>query len=74
MVVSLASPALGPAVMGLVHRWADDSQQGARRNAMVAATECAQRRAAREEVDDFFAALLTDEAPATSPARRAAHG
>lgn len=58
-----------------VHRWAVGSQQQARRNAMLAATECAQRRAEREEVDEFFAAHFP--APGASraqPRAGAAHG
>lgn len=35
--------------------WAQVSQQRARRNAMVAATAAAQRRAQREEVEDYLA-------------------
>ncbi len=35
--------------------WAVDSQQRARRNAMLAATDCAQRRAEREDVADYLA-------------------
>ncbi len=39
-----------------VDAWAVDSQQGARRNAMVASTALAARRAERQDVDAFFAA------------------
>lgn len=42
----------------LLHRlrtWPVEAQQQARRNAMIAATACAQRRVEREEVDDFLA-------------------
>lgn len=35
--------------------WAQRAQQQARRNAMVALTECTQRRAEREEVERFLA-------------------
>jgi hypothetical protein len=45
--------------------WPVDSQQTARRNAMLACTALAQRRAEREDVDDFFASLA---AAATSHA------
>ncbi|VXB83097.1 hypothetical protein [Nocardioides sp. AX2bis] len=38
-----------------VRTWSVGSQQRARRNAMVAATDCAQRRAEREDVEDFLA-------------------
>ena len=57
---------------GAVHRWAVESQQRARRNAMLAATECAQRRAERDEVDDFFAALHAQ--PPAGDGVKAAHG
>lgn len=46
-----------------VHRWAVDSQRSACRNAMVAGTALAQRRAEREEVEEFLAARVP--APAT---------
>jgi hypothetical protein len=35
----------------------------ARRNAMVACTALAQRRAEREDVEDFFASLVAGAAP-----------
>ncbi len=46
-----------PAVLAVVRlrAWAVDSQQHARRNAMVAATACAERRAQREDVQDYLA-------------------
>ena len=40
-----------------VRDWPAQSQQGARRNAMIATTALAARRAEREDVEDFFAAL-----------------
>jgi hypothetical protein len=40
-----------------VGAWALESQLGARRNAMVATTALAARRAEREDVEAFFAAL-----------------
>jgi phage portal protein BeeE len=56
------------AVLALVHRaerrldrWSVDSQLRARRNAMVAATQLAQLRAERDEVEDYFAALPAAE-------------
>lgn len=55
----------GP-LRGLVQRlqdWPVASQQQARRNAMVAATACAQRRAEREDVDDFLAARFAPAPP-----------
>ena len=44
--------------------WSIESQQQARRNAMVAATSLAQRRAERDEVEHFLAAST---AQATAP-------
>ena len=38
-----------------VRAWPVESQLGARRNAMVASTALAARRAERQDVDDFFA-------------------
>jgi len=37
--------------------WPQTSQEHARRNAMIAATACAQRRAERQEVEAYFASL-----------------
>lgn len=55
-----------------VRRWSVDSHLGARRNAMIASTALAQRRAERDEVEEFLAAL--GEAPAPEDAARAARG
>lgn len=44
--------------------WPVGSQQQARRNAMVALTECASRRSDRQEVEEFFAGRT---APAEAP-------
>lgn len=56
-------------------RWSVESQQRARRNAMVASTRLAQRRAEREDVEEFFAALVSGGGDAAAPApTRAAHG
>lgn len=41
--------------MHLIDRWAVGSQQHARRNAMIAATALAQRRAELTEVEEFLA-------------------
>lgn len=38
----------------LLDRWAHASQQGARRNAMVATTELTRRRIERDEVDAYL--------------------
>ncbi len=43
-----------------VASWPVSSQQGARRNAMLAATSCAHRRAERQEVSDFLADRYRD--------------
>ena len=43
---------------GRVLRWPAQSQQRARRNALVASTALAQRRAERLEVEEFLAGLL----------------
>ena len=50
-----------------VQRWAVDSQRSACRNAMVAGTALAVRRAEREEVEEFLAARVP--APATEQSR-----
>ena len=41
----------------LLDRWARVSQQGARRNAMVATTELNQRRLERDEVEAYLASV-----------------
>ena len=41
-----------------VRTWGVESQQGARRNAMIATTAMAARRAERQDVDAYFAAQL----------------
>jgi hypothetical protein len=54
----------------LVHdlrTWPQTSQEQARRNAMLAATACAQRRIERQEVEEFFAARVPQAEP--DPAR-----
>lgn len=42
--------------LDLVRTWPVAAQQHARRNAMIALTECTRRRAEREDVERFFAA------------------
>lgn len=42
-------------LLNLAHAWAQQAQQHARRNAMIALTECTQRRAEREDVERFLA-------------------
>jgi len=56
-------------VVELVHGWAVASAQQSRRNAMVATTACAQRRAERDDVTDF---LDAQEAAARTAAEHAA--
>ncbi|MGB0100357.1 MAG: hypothetical protein WBP61_08755 [Nocardioides sp.] len=55
-----------------VRRWPVASQLGSRRNAMIAATALAQRRADLAEVEEFLAA--SREAPVVEAAAQAAHG
>ena len=47
--------------------WAQQAQQQARRNAMIALTECTQRRAEREEVDRYLAERGAARAAGTAP-------
>jgi len=54
-------------VVDHVRAWPVQSQQGARRNAMIATTALAARRAEREDVEDFFAALTASPPPAQLP-------
>lgn len=57
--------------------WAVASQQQARRNAMIASTAAAQRRAELTEVEDFLAALSAPSnlgRDAVERAAPAAHG
>ena len=42
--------------VGAVRRWPIESQQRARRNAMIASTALAQRRAELNDVEEFLAA------------------
>lgn len=55
-----------------VREWPVQSQQRSRRNAMIASTALAQRRAELDDVEDFLAALGRIEAPEV--AARAAQG
>ncbi|MCW2768426.1 hypothetical protein [Nocardioides sp.] len=62
-----------------VRAWPAESQQQGRRNAMIASTALAQRRAEREDVEEFFAVLGKDTVatpvlPAVAQGVRAAHG
>ncbi len=57
-----------------VREWPVASQQQARRNAMLAATACAARRAEREDVEDFLAALTRPATPSLREPQRAVRG
>ena len=54
-------------LVNVVVRWPVESQQRARRNAMIASTALAQRRAELDEVEQFLATL---RGPGGTPARR----
>lgn len=57
-------------LLSFAQAWAQRAQQQARRNAMIALTECTQRRAEREEVERFLAdrrASLAAPAAAQEP-------
>lgn len=51
--------------------WAQQAQQQARRNAMIALTECTQRRAEREEVEHFLAEREAARATHSAPREHA---
>jgi hypothetical protein len=51
-----------------VESWSVESQHAARRNAMVATTALAQRRAERQDVDAYFASLRATTAAPPLPA------
>jgi hypothetical protein len=57
-----------------VREWPVASQQQARRNAMLAATDCAARRAEREAVEDFLAERYRPAEPSPAKPHRAARG
>ena len=58
-----------------IDTWSVASQQRARRNAMIASTALAQRRAEMNEVDDFLAGLQAAALTGGHAARQvAAHG
>jgi hypothetical protein len=59
-------------IAALIHNlrsWPQTSQEQARRNAMLAATACTQRRVERQEVDDYFASLTAPPEPLPHQAR-----
>jgi hypothetical protein len=61
---------IASAPVTVVTRWPVDSQQRARRNAMIASTALAQRRAELDDVEEFLASL--GESSAQEVAARAA--
>ncbi|MBB6626671.1 hypothetical protein H5V45_04975 [Nocardioides sp. KIGAM211] len=70
-----STPLVAHSVTPLVHavtRWPVESQQRARRNAMIASTALAQRRAEIDDVEEFLASL--GGLPAAEVAAQAAHG
>jgi hypothetical protein len=72
----LGTPPVPGPLRGLVQRlqdWPVASQQQARRNAMVAATACAQRRAEREDVADYLATRVPAAPVAAPEVRPAGH-
>lgn len=60
--------------LDLVREWPVAAQQQARRNAMIALTDCTQRRAEREDVERFFAARYPDPEVAAAPVLDSRHG
>ncbi len=54
MIATLLIGRPAATVLARLRAWPVESQQRARRNAMLAATDCAQRRAERQEVADYF--------------------
>lgn len=74
--MNVASYLLGPVITGVVRplrRWPAESQLRSRRNAMVAATALAQRRAELDEVEEFLAVVGRGPVPEVA-APAAAHG
>jgi len=57
----------------VVVRWPVESQQRARRNALIASTALAQRRAELDEVEEFLASLGRNPALEDAAPSRAAH-
>ena len=57
VLVPVVAPRTALAVC--LDRWSTASQQHARRNAMIASTALARRRAEREDVEEFLAGLPT---------------
>lgn len=67
------TPALPPTPFAsLIHglrSWPQASQEQARRNAMLAATACAQRRVERQQVEEYFADLAAPLEPKSAQQR-----
>jgi hypothetical protein len=61
-------------LVGAVTSWPVESQQRARRNALIASTALAQRRAELDEIDEFLASLGGNPAREDAAPPRAAHG
>lgn len=51
--------------LSIAQQWSLNAQQQARRNAMVALTQCTQRRAEREDVERFLASRAETSAGET---------
>lgn len=61
-----------PNLAAAARTWSVESQQVSRRNAMLAATQCAQRRAEREDVADYFDARVRPKPPPSDSTVRSA--
>ncbi|MFC6288353.1 hypothetical protein ACFP3Q_16495 [Nocardioides sp. GCM10027113] len=58
----------------VVRRWAESSQQGSRRNAMIASSALTQRRREHQEVEELFAARYGGQSRAPRTARAGSRG
>jgi hypothetical protein len=61
-----------PNLAAAARTWSVESQQVSRRNAMLAATQCAQRRAEREDIADYLEARVAPKPPPADSTVRAA--
>jgi hypothetical protein len=61
-----------PNIASAARSWSVESQQTSRRNAMLAATQCAQRRAERQDVADYLSARTVREPRPTDATVRTA--
>ena len=68
-LLTTVPPAL-PRLVARVRDWPTESQLRARRNAMVASTECARRRAERDDVAEFLERLAARPASQVAEAAR----